>query len=68
MTTKDKAIDLIDKMIISSNNVMLAKECALVAVNEIIIYNSQYNGMHDQEYFDSDLKYWKEVKKEIEKL
>lgn len=66
MTPKEKAEDLVNKY--STYVVMWAggievtgenvKQCALIAVDEIceIIYS------------DYDLKYWQEVKQEIEKL
>jgi hypothetical protein len=69
MTPIDKAVDLIDKMratcLITDDYVYksTAKQCALVAVDEII------------ESWNKDLyencgasEYWKEVRKEIEKL
>ena len=67
MTPKEKAKDLIDKMIyhIMYNcqptlSGMVAKECALIAVNEIL---SQFK------WRPSDgLSYWTEVKQEINKL
>ena len=47
----------------------IAKQCALIAVDEvvdeIISFDSQ---MSEAKLFDKDLKYWKEVKEEIEKL
>jgi hypothetical protein len=71
MTPKEKAIQLIDKF----NNYTVkaikhypngkmveckdeAKECALIAVDEIFGFLS----------YESHIKYWLEVKQEIEKL
>ena len=63
MTPKEKAAYLVVKYMskVVSNNV--AKECALVAADEIMI-------IMNEEYFSDALKieYWKQVKEEIEKL
>ena len=71
MTPKEKAIELVKKLFEFNHrvkwdsdndewtqNYYLAKQCALIAVDEIceIIYS------------DYDLKYWQEVRQEIEKL
>lgn len=69
MTPKEKAKELVDKFIQINGNAFFAKECALVAVDEI--YKLRMN--HGQ-YLDYDLdkvnyySYWEEVKQEIEKL
>jgi hypothetical protein len=39
-----------------------AKQCALIAVDEIIEWSSQWSGLHNE------ISYWQEVKTEIEKL
>jgi hypothetical protein len=73
MTPKQKAEELVDKFISYSyysdgNNSMErnyqqkdnAKECALIAVDEILSW---------QDWMEKEmLNYWEEVKKEIEKL
>ena len=65
MTPKEKAIELVDKMYhYQWREKQRAKECALIAVNEIInaistIYEHDWNILHP---------YWQEVKQEIEKL
>ena len=68
MTPKEKAKELVDKMYMlddpNGNYPMcfdIAKECALVAVDEIIKSKPYWN---TQEEFE----YWYEVKHEIEKL
>ena len=73
MTPKDKCDELIDKF--SSRwitNVrarfIVAVEHSILAVDEIIDTYSLYTGMYEQEVFDSDLNYYKEVKKELLKL
>jgi len=64
MTPKEKAKDLVDKfspiLLFYSTmyNVNKSKQCALIAVNEIISDNAS---VYSQ-------KYWYEVKQEIEKL
>ena len=75
MTPKEKAIELYNKMYETGFKPKSAlirteqtKECALIAVDEILD-----NMMLYQEKFDAGKKihhkyYWQEVKKEIEKL
>jgi acid phosphatase class B len=61
MTPKEKAKELVDKFINSNNMIFLiegAKECALIAVDEILLINK----LQDIE----SQKYWQEVKQEIE--
>ena len=84
MTPKEKAKELVnkyyriiplDKMTIDYN---LAKKCALIAIEEMIaeVYNisHQYTAVYDittmsYNYEESkELKFWIEVKQEIEKL
>ena len=65
MTPKEKAIELAEKMAIyhwtNVCNYEEAKQCALIAVDEILNINSV-----DKDY---DLSYfWEEVKQELEKL
>ena len=77
MTPKEKAIDLFNK-IYEIEDIMgyypmcfdTAKQCALIAVDEIIgqwevidVYLADGNGQLNQ-----NLKYWYTVKKEIDKL
>ena len=59
MTPKEKAEELIDKFTQTNGNAFFAKECALIAVNEIL---SAY-------LLDLDeIEYWIAVKQEIENL
>ena len=63
MTPKDKAKELVWKYLPilelwKENNSNKAKECALIAVNEIL----------KLDIYSSDEYYWQEVKQEIEKL
>jgi hypothetical protein len=59
MTPKEKAQELFDKYFEVTNNYYQAKQCALIAVDEIlsVIHPTPYN-----------VYYWQEVKKEIEAL
>lgn len=45
-----------------------AKLCALITVGELIASYAQYTGMYDQEFFTSEMRYWEQVKVEIEFL
>lgn len=63
MTPKAKAEELLDKLYsvkddnnISSMKISLAKQCALICVEEII------------KSYETDFTFWQEVKTEIEKL
>ncbi len=65
MTPKEKAIELVNKLTLSSNAQNgswmcedLAKQCALIAVDEIYSNNTD----------ESRNDYWIEVKQEIENL
>ena len=71
MIPKEKAEELVDKyrfILIKSNTdageeilcTLLAKECALVAVDEILNHHSQEQGL-----YRIDTYYWQQVKKEI---
>ncbi len=71
MTPQDKAKELVDKFrIISYGKYSIptknkAKQCALIAVDEILdddVYDMS------QELFENRINYWEEVKQEIEKL
>jgi len=59
MTPKEKAENLVLKYsILSEGNNHLVKQCALIAVDEVISDNAS---IYSQQY-------WQEVKQEIEKL
>ena len=75
MSPKEKAEELLNKMLsknpnrqdgISMIDTIQAKLCALVAVNEIINSNPHSNPLNTQVH--STIKYWQEVKSEIQKL
>jgi hypothetical protein len=58
MNSKEKAKELVEKMFsLSTNNAFPAKQCALIAVDELL--NHCYEVMKP---------FWEEVKLEIEKL
>jgi hypothetical protein len=65
MNTKQKAQNLVEKFIQTNGNSFFAKQCALIAVDEIIEQIHLLN--HDPHYRDLN-SYWQEVKKEIELL
>ena len=75
MTPKEKAKELIDKFHIkvldrdgtSAMNEFEAKQCALVAVS-VILDEFDHLAWHDDDYAEYKMKYWQEVKQEIEKL
>jgi hypothetical protein len=67
MEAKEKAEQLVNKMFnwIAGGSVIeyeMAKECALIAVDEILKVASFYNDSQ------AEVTYWQEVKKEIENL
>jgi len=68
MTPKEKAEELVDKfypMFDNSVRDILAKKCALIAVDEIL----QMVDETMQGWLDADIiAHWKQVKQEIEKL
>jgi hypothetical protein len=62
MTAKEKAKELYNKMIVDFTiDKWQSKQCALVAVDEIIKAHIHNEGIRH-------LKWWKEVKQEIESL
>lgn len=66
MTPKDKAMELMLRYyeLIPMNTVSFAKQCALIAVDEILYsHYTILNGVKPTTHI-----YWEEVKQEIEKL
>lgn len=67
MEAKEKAKELLAKMTTNAHSLIYknqyAKECALIAVDEILNHHSQ-----EQSLYRIDTYYWKQVKQEIEKL
>jgi len=79
MTPKNKAIELVKKFRMYSftsdydyeakgakNEYHNAKQCALIAVQEILCANPHSNPLTTEVY--STMLFWQEVKQEIEKL
>ena len=71
MTPKEKAKELVSEMCLldcRDENIIIAKQCALICVDEILkeIKEIQFN--YDISLKDTAIRYWKEVKKEINKL
>jgi hypothetical protein len=70
MTPKQKAVELMTKFVgfcteFHPNDTSMAKECALIAVDEVIKeYGTYYKINIDDKY----VSYWQEVKQEIENL
>jgi len=67
MTPKEKAEELCYKMCLElppRNGYLYAKQCALIAVDEIL----EAIEWHEYETPNKEIKFWKEVKTEIEKL
>jgi hypothetical protein len=70
MKPKEKANELFNKMHIEVDTIYVmsksqAKQCALIAVDEIINNSLEYMGC---DLKDGEIIYWQEVKQEIEKL
>ena len=63
MTAKDKAIEIAMKFD-EQGETDNAKQCALICVDKIL--ESLWNVCHS--FSNDEIKYWQEVKKEIEKL
>lgn len=80
MTPKEKADKLCMKFLIQTTtdipygiNKVIAKECALIAVDELIKYHDEFMNVVRYELPSNIVaiipyKYWDEVKQEIEKL
>jgi hypothetical protein len=71
MTPKEKAEQLLNRFYFDTtlNELEASKECALIAVDEIIEqYEFDVASDVKNKRFMAKLNYWDEVKKEIEKL
>ena len=73
MTPKEKADELVKKMYkimsdsVSDITLYFSKQCALIAVDEIINNNNKIPGLLTQHTM-SNTWFWQEVKQEIERL
>ncbi len=76
MTPREKAIELFEQFLehtvewdlireVACDSKLKSKECALIAVDEIINCDSFFKTLEDTKAFT---KYWYEVQQEIEKL
>jgi hypothetical protein len=65
MTPKEKAEDLLSKYYFQVQTLDKQKQCALIAVDEIIAANPNLKWFAK---LDDSIKYWQEVKQEIEKI
>ena len=70
MTPKEKAIDLVEDMHDAPEMGYNehAKECALIAVDEIIPIVESYEDALSLSQQSGEVEYWNEVKEEIKKL
>ena len=77
MTPKEKAKDLVDKYLdIDSNyeylSYSMAKQCALIAVDEILewpqVHDLEKICDYSDEFYVRPSRHWTEVKEEIEQL
>jgi hypothetical protein len=66
MTAKEKAKELFMRNFEITVDESYAKQCALIAVDEIINSNPHSNPLNTDVH--STMSYWQEVKQEIEKL
>jgi hypothetical protein len=72
MNAEEKADDFLNRfenILISANADSWnkeAKQCALICVDELIESYGNYTGMYDQDFFDSEKRYWQQVKSHIE--
>ena len=64
MTPNEKAIELVYKFIKTNGNSFFAKDCALIAVDEII----KANPIVPLEYALHEVNYWQEVRNEIQNI
>ena len=72
MTPKEKAIELVKKYsfveIANYTSIHEVKECALIAVNEII-QSYEFDSLYiEHKRIMDNINFWDEVKQEIEKL
>ena len=71
MTPQEKAKELVNSYYKEIKYLERAKQCALIAVNEIIDALEKYDDRNDTfelQNMDGDFRYWDKVKQEIEKL
>jgi hypothetical protein len=70
MTTKEKSVDIFYKYYQATKDHNIAKECTLIAIDEII-NSSPLEPAHPYDYVIAEreaMEFWQEVKKQIEAL
>jgi hypothetical protein len=68
MTPREKAVELVHKFGMENQYYERAKQCALIAVEEIINVAKPECHIETAYNLEETLEYWIEVKQEIEKL
>jgi hypothetical protein len=68
VTPREKAVELVHKFGMENQYYERAKQCALIAVDELIESHLLLTTTHEREPSIRCKRYWIEVKKEIEKL
>ena len=77
MSAEEKAQELVIKFLTASFGTMeeyvpvpkeFAKQCAIIAIDEIISSYSQYKERYEQDIFDNEVSYWQEVKQLLQTL
>ena len=70
MTPQEKAQELVDKFNYESKHYLMldAKQCALIAVDEIIKECCKSSEKKDAKYQDERINYWQQVKHEVNNL
>lgn len=70
MTPKEKAQELVDKFNYESKHYLIldAKQCALIAVDEILKECCKSSEKKDAKYQDERINYWQQVKHELNNL
>ena len=68
MTPREKAVELVHKFGMENQYYERAKQCALIAVEEIINVAKPECHIETAYNLEETLEYWEEVKQEVEKL
>jgi len=68
MSAKDKAIELVDRFSFNCRECDNAKQCAIIAVEEIIEECYKWSGGDNSTWDRERFNFWTEVKREIENL
>lgn len=68
MSPEEKAKELFNKFLLETGNETFAKQCALIAVDEIIAFTMNAFSIFSIDKAQLPIKYLVELKEEIEKL